>query len=160
MLLASCARRTALTKSVRDGISDSDMSRIQYYVSDAILLYEQSDSSKTHIMDGKIVQSSVSGSELVIIRKNTPGVMRRLDRHGNIGISFEAVDGRILDFTVFMGQYRLAADEWKGDTGILHYGGKRYYTDAGHVYLTVKIRQLRYSHSRKRVLPGQVVTKR
>lgn len=159
LLLTSCSRRTALTTSVQSVMDDRDMARIQYYVSDDILLYETSEDSKVRVIDGKIVNTSMSESDMIVIRKNTPGVLVKLDKKDNLGISFETTDGRFIYFTPNGEVFTMSADEWKqtsdGPIGILRYGGRKYYTDAGHVFLTVKMKEVRYARNKQRTLKGR-----
>lgn len=159
VLLTSCARRTAFTKTMKDEgeFSDLQLSKIQFYISDAILLYESKADSKIHIVDGKIIQNSLTESEMIVIKENTPGILTRLDKQNNLGISFETADGKVLMFTILGDTYNLAADEWTGGIGKLQYGDKTYYTDAGHVYLTVKVKEFKYAKSKQRTLSGRTL---
>ena len=125
------------------GWSEREMSRIQFYVSNDIVLQRRLDGSKARIQGGTIRVIDGSQFEEIIIKRGTPGVYAFSPDEEKIAISFEQPKEK--HFLVFLpskkrnGQYVLAAKNWERNYGIVTYAGQTYETPARSAYATLQV---------------------
>lgn len=142
--------------------TEDQIRRIQFYVSDDIVLHRQLSNSSTEIVQGKIKTIQGRKVDEIIIRAGTPGVLTELPRENKMMVSFEMGDDHSLSFGVNPNvgdKYVLLASEWNNGIGKLHYTGMEYYTDpdSRYAHLLVDMRKIDKMQVRQRVAGGRKV---
>ncbi|MBK8625756.1 MAG: hypothetical protein IPN86_09415 [Saprospiraceae bacterium] len=125
--------------------NDSDLSKIQFYISDDILLWRDITNGESVIDNGKIKMIDGREVEEVIIRKGTPGVYIFSPQNKQYAISFDATDDT--KYLIFgpsekvNNRYVLLAKEWGKRYGKVTYGDKLYNTasESAFAYLMVDV---------------------
>jgi len=127
---------------------DSALSRIQFYLSDDIVLHRELRQGESIIDQGRISIRDGRRTEEIVFRKGTPGVFLFSPGDNKLAISFERGEDRYLIFgptsrsrrnRVGDEIYGLLAKEWKRDFGIVTYDGKEYYTPSRSAYVTLLV---------------------
>jgi hypothetical protein len=133
LIFASCAPQlTPFTSSMykKNKWSDFELMKIQFYLSDAIVLTRIADnSSSTTFSKGNISIEKGKKLEKVIIPRGTPGVLLFKSEDENFAISFENDNDQ--KFLIFgsnnqSAEYGLLPEEWKNKTPIIKYNGQVY----------------------------------
>lgn len=142
--------------------TDHEIRRIQFYVSDDIVLQRNLSNASTEIVQGKIKTIQGRKVDEIIIRAGTPGVMTEMPRQNKMLVSFEMGDDHHLSFGVNpnMGdKYVLLAAEWKNGSGKVHYSGMEYHTDpdSRYAHLLVDMKKIDRMQVRQRVAGGRKV---
>jgi hypothetical protein len=147
VVLASCTT-TRYRSLTRDLITtaewgENDLKKLQFYVSDDIVLRRKVTDSKAKIVSGKIVSKDGAKYEEIIIRSGTPGTMLFSPDNERIAIGFDKDDSK--SFLMFGssdkrdGAFVLLATDWDKDGGKVTYGDKVYETGASSAYVTLLI---------------------
>jgi len=145
VLLTSCSPKlTPFTQRLyeQNDWSESELKRIQFYLSEDIVLRRDAESSNSKIEDGEIKVVSGGSMEKVTIRKGTPGVFIFSPKENRFAISFETGDDRYLMFgpnPKASNRYLVLASEWKKRGGLVTYGGKRYRIGSDNAYATLMV---------------------
>ncbi|MEM0995250.1 MAG: hypothetical protein AAGI49_19620, partial [Bacteroidota bacterium] len=143
ILLTSCSPKlTPFTQRLykENDWSEAELKRIQFYLSEDIVLRRVAESSRSRIEDGEIRVINGGKTEKVVIRRGTPGVFVFTPKADRFAISFESGDDRYLMFgpnPKASNRYLLLASEWKKRGGMVTYGGKRYRVDSDDAYATL-----------------------
>ncbi|HPN68432.1 MAG TPA: hypothetical protein PLZ32_02910 [Saprospiraceae bacterium] len=147
LFAASCSstRYTPFTEELKkeQRWSDRDLEKIQFYVSQDILLYRTQTSGESNIVDGKVVMTGGEKVETVVIRRGTPGQLVYNPIHDRFGISFEEKNDQT--FLMFgpkstgKGPYMLLAKEWGDKNGLITYGNKTYKTKSASAYASLMV---------------------
>lgn len=122
---------------------EADLKKLQFYVSDDIILRRKVTDSKAKIISGKIVSKDGAKYEEIIIRSGTPGTMLFSPDNERIAIGFDKDDSK--SFLMFGssdkrdGAFVLLATDWDKNGGTVTYGGKEYQTSAASAYVTLLI---------------------
>ncbi|MEM9887508.1 MAG: hypothetical protein AAF849_16550 [Bacteroidota bacterium] len=122
--------------------TESELKRIQFYLSEDIVLRRDAESSRSRIQDGEIKVINGGEMEKVVIRRGTPGVFVFSPKADRFAISFERGDDRYLMFgpnPKANNRYLLLASEWKKRGGMVTYGGKRYRVENEDAYATIMV---------------------
>lgn len=131
LLTVACSPRlTPLTDNLRErnGWSEETLSKIQFYLSEDLVLTRQANSGRTDITQGRVRVENGRDIEEVIIKRGTPGVVLFSPNGKNLAIGFDARDDS--KFLVFgpnpkvEGRYTLLAKDWKRYVGKVTYAGK------------------------------------
>lgn len=158
-LLASCSTNLKpFTQRLYDetGWSDNDLKRIQFYLSeDVVLIRDESSQTRSRIRNGEIEIEDGGAVEKVIIRKGTPGVFVFSPKANRLAISFDKDDEKFLMFgpnPKANNRYLILASEWKKSSGKVTYNGRRYRIDDSDAYATLmvdlkKVRQMKVQSS-------------
>ena len=153
--MSSCSPRlTPFTQDlqVENDWSESDLEKIQFYLSKDIVLYRSASSSDAKIEDGKIRMVDGRKVEEVIIEAGTPGVMVFSPKDDRIGVSFdEGSDKKFLMFgpsPKYGDRYVLLAKEWKRRKGEVTYEGKTYYTNKESAYAALMVDLKKYKRTK------------
>jgi len=133
-LTACSPKMSVFTKSLyeENGWSDNDLSHIQFYLSDDIVLRRSLSKGETQISSGKIKMVNGQRIEEIIFERGTPGVFIKRKNTNHFAVAFE--DGNDTKYLVFgpnnshAGDYSLLAVKWKGKRGIVKYDGKKWKT--------------------------------
>jgi hypothetical protein len=115
------------------GFKDSDLKKIQFYLSDDIVIHRRLTEGGSEITSGTIKIVKGEKIEEVIIRRGTPGVYLFKANNEHFAIGFdEKSNNRYLMFgpnPKRRGTYVLLASEWKDRSGKVRYDDKFYLTD-------------------------------
>lgn len=145
--------------------TESELKRIQFYVSDDIVLRRQLTGGKSEIISGEIKVIDGREVEEVIIRRKTPGVLIFLPKENRFAISFEADgDDRYLVFgpnPKAGNRYALLASEWNRRNGRVTYEGRKFSVDASSAFasLMVDLKKIRKISVSTRTARGRKVNR-
>jgi hypothetical protein len=146
IILSSCS--TGLTPFSQDlyekhGWSQSELKKIQFYLSDDVILRREMTRGESNITAGKIRIEDGRRIEEVVLQSGTPGVLLFMPRENRFAVSFETQDN---DLYLMFGpnpkmrnQYALLAKEWARDHGKVHYNGNLYDVDARSGFATLMV---------------------
>jgi hypothetical protein len=145
------------------GWGDGELKKIQFYLSDDLIIQRQLTEGSSEITSGKI--KIVRGEKLEEIRipRGTPGVFLFKAKENNFAVSFDATsDKRFLMFgpnPKLSGRYVLLASEWQSRQGKVQYDSKSYYTTEGSALanLMVDFRKIRQREVQSEVARGRKV---
>lgn len=145
--------------------SDRELKRIQFYVSQDIVLYRGLSDSNSKIENGQIKVNSDRKVEQVVIKKGTPGVFVQAPKQNRFAISFGDGKGQFLMFgpnAKANGKFVLLAKNWDRRSGQISYGGKIYETSSESAYaaLMVDIKRARKTKTDSKKAEGQRVRSR
>lgn len=162
MFTGSCSRTILFTQAIRDKIqSDSiDVKEVQFYNSKEIMLQRNLSYEETRIAQGKIKFENGKFIELIIIKKNTPGICDNLGTN-LLDVSFEAGENRTLRFMKnTKSHYQITALEWKDKFGRVQYDTLNYYIAPGGDKALLKVeKDYVYKVDKKqRIAPGRIIT--
>lgn len=166
VLASSCATLVPFTDNLRRqyNLKDEDISKIQFYNSDEILLYKDvSSSGQPTIQGGKI--KIVNGREVeeIRIKPLTKGIATNADMGTKrIAVSFEINDNYYLSFgenPKFNNKFCLFASNWSNNLGEVTYNNEKYSTpsQSGKVYLLVDVRKLQKLDAKTRTAKGRKI---
>ncbi|HEY9704650.1 MAG TPA: hypothetical protein V6C58_19570 [Allocoleopsis sp.] len=131
------------------GFNDVQLKKIQFYLSDDIIIQRRVTEGASEISSGTIKIVKGEKIEEVRIKRGTPGVFLFRANNDHFAISFdEKSDKRYLMFGANpkkRGTYVLLASEWKDRNGKVRYDDKFYFTDeqSAIAALLVDLRKIR-----------------
>ena len=165
MTLSSCSKQlTPLSQKMVTEMdwNDDDLKRIQFYLSDNIVLRREARSGDATIREGKIRIINGRKVEEIIFEKGTPGVFVFSPNDKNVAISFERGDDRYLMFgpnPKYKNRYVLLARDWKKNNGKVTYDGQVYDTSSESAFtaLMVDLEKARKSTVKSRRAKGRTV---
>lgn len=165
-VITSCSKNlTPMTEGmVREmDWNDEEFKRIQFYLSDDIVLRREARSGDASIREGKIKVRNGRKVEEIIFEKGTPGVFVFSPNGENVAISFEeGGDERYLMFgpnPKFKDRYVLLAKDWSRSNGKITYDGNVYSTSTQSAFaaLMVDLERARNSTVKSRRAKGRTV---
>jgi hypothetical protein len=141
---------------------ESELRKIQFYLSEDIVLKREAEEGYSTIKDGEIEVMERGELDQVIIRKGTPGVFLFSPKEERFAISFEPNDERFLMFGPNPKQgnrYLILASEWERRGGVVTYGGKSYRIDSRHALATLMVdfRKVRKTSISSRIATGRKI---
>jgi hypothetical protein len=156
---------TSFTQGMYDQYdwTESELKRIQFYVSDDIVLRRQLVGGKSEIISGEIKVIDGREVEEVLIRRKTPGVLLFLPKENRFAISFEADgDNRYLVFgpnPKAGNRYSLLASEWRRRSGKVTYEGRKFDVESSSAFasLMVDLKKIRKISVNSRTARGRKV---
>ena len=162
---ASCSQRLyPFTDDIYDefGQSTKELEKIQFYLSDDIILYRDLGGTRSSVVDGKIKMVDGRKIEEIIFRKGTPGVFVFSPKRDRIAISFEKGEGKYLMFgpnTKVGGRFVLLAKEWQKRRGKVTYANKTWFTTDASAYanLMVDLDKARRTRISKKTVKGRKI---
>lgn len=162
MFASSCSKTILFTQVIRDKIqSDNiEIKEVQFYNSKKIMLQRNLSYEETRVAQGKIKFENGKFIELIIIKKNTPGVCENLGTN-MLDVSFEAGENRKLRFMKnTRSHYQITALEWKDKFGRVEYDTLNYYIAPGGDRALLKVeKDYVYKVDKKeRIAPGRIIT--
>lgn len=165
LLLSACnPNLTPFTQRLYDenDWSATELKRIQFYLSEDIVLRRDSERSQSRINKGEIEVVRNGDVEKIVIRKGTPGVFVFSPKEDRFAISFENSDERFLMFgpnPKSNNRYLVLASDWKKRGGVVTYGDKRYRIDSSNAYaaLMVDLKKMRKVEVKARTAGGRRV---
>jgi hypothetical protein len=143
--------------------TESELKRIQFYVSDPIMLRRQLTGGKSEIISGEIKVIDGREVEEIVIPRNTPGVLLFMPRENRFAISFEAEgDDRYLIFgpnPKAGNRYALLASEWRRRSGVVTYEGRKFEVGSSSAFasLMVDLKKIRKISVKSRTARGRKV---
>ena len=143
--LSSCSRSlTSFTEKLYDEQrwSDSELEKIQFYLSDDIILRRDAGSSQSRLDEGQIQIIDGRRVEQVRFKKGTPGVFVFSPGKDKFAISFEDNNDKYLMFgpsDKWSGRFVLLAKEWKRNRGKISYDGKIWNTSSESAYTALMV---------------------
>ena len=140
---------------------EEDLRRIQFYLSEDIVLRREHSGGKSEIVGGEI--KVIEGREVdeIVIRRGTPGVFLFSPKSERFAISFEGkTEEKFLMFgpNPKMGnRYMLLGSNWDRSQGTVTYDGRSYEVSSASAYagLLVDLKKIRRESTRSRVATGR-----
>ena len=132
----SCSNKlTPFTKRLQNQFQweESELQRIQFYLSDDIVLRRTLGIGESRISKGKIEVVDGREVEQVVFKEGTPGVMLFSPKDNRLAISFEEDSDKFLMFgpnPQVGGKYVLLAKDWNRRVGQVTYDGRTYTTNS------------------------------
>ncbi len=156
VMLTSCVKRLSyFTEDLYNDSrwTDNELKKIQFYVSEDIVLVRDLGNEASVIENGEIKIREGKRVEEVVIRAGTPGVFVFSPKVDRLAISFDEGDDNYLMFgpnDKANGRFVLLAKEWRKRGGVVTYGGKTYRTSSQSAYAALmvnikKARKVKYS---------------
>lgn len=166
VILASCSSpKTYFTSQIRKKVESNNipLTKLQYYIDQDVELRRELIKGETKVTSGKVKFVDGKYLNIIVLKKNTPGVCTN-SSPDKMQISFEMGDGKNLTFgKTKMAQlndpYRILANNWVNDYGIITYEGKQYYiSSGGNASIQIKSNALRTEEVTKREMKGRTVS--
>lgn len=145
LVLASCSPQyTYFTESLyeKQKWSQEDLRRIQFYVSEDIVLTRAISEGDTKITEGKIRIVNGRRVQQILIQERTPGVLVLMPKENRFAISFEESDDAYLMFgpnPKYYERFALLAQDWEKDNGKIHYKGQLYDVDNSSAFAALMV---------------------
>lgn len=123
--------------------TESELKRIQFYLSKSIVLRRELTGSKSEIVSGEIKLVDGRKVEEVVIPKGTPGVMLFQPKESRFAVSFDAKNDD--SYLVFgpnpkaSNRYVLLASKWDRKSGIVTFEGKKWRVDNESAYSSLMV---------------------
>ncbi|MEM6964170.1 MAG: hypothetical protein AAF573_05340 [Bacteroidota bacterium] len=167
-LMSSCKTKlTPFTQQLYEEQqwTDEELKRIQFYISEDIVLFRELRKGDSRIVSGEIKIRNGRKVDEVVIKKGTPGVLLFRPNEDKFAISFE--EGNDERYLVFgpsrkrgrNGKYGLLSKDWGRRFGKVTYGGRIYNATSNSAYaaLMVDLKRLKDTEVRSRVAKGRKV---
>ena len=165
-MMSSCAPTLRpFTQNLYDDYrwTENDLKRIQFYLSDDIIMTRQSSTGQSEIEGGEIKVIEGRSIEEVIIPKGTPGAFLFSPKSDRFAVSFEANNDEL--YLMFGpnpkagDRYVLLASEWKKRRGKVTYGGKKWKVNYNGAWagLMVDLKKIKKVNVNKSKAKGRVV---
>ncbi len=166
LFLSSCAPSLKYyTKEIHDDSrwSDSELGKIQFYLSNDIFLWRDVNRGESVITNGKIKMVDGREVEEIVIKKGTPGAFLFSPQKNHYAVSFDNNDDS--KYLIFgpsekvNGRYVLLAKDWDRRFGKVTYGDKVYKTtnESAFAYLMVDVDKTRRTKVNTTKAPGRKV---
>jgi hypothetical protein len=165
-IITSCgSSKTYFTADIRGKVeaSHQPLEKIQFYADRDIVLRRDMETGEAKVSSGKVKIENGHYVNIITLKKNTPGVCT-VARGNAVDISFEQGINKYLTFgkTRYAAPedpYRILANNWENDYGVIMYEGKQYYiqpegTEAG---IMIKSSVLKKSVVDEREMKGRKV---
>ncbi len=161
---SSCKNLVPYSNNLRDqfNLNESQIRKIQFYVSSDIILQREMSSANTKVESGKIKMVNGRRVQEIIIPVGTKGVLTDIPRENKMLVSFEIDDNHYLSFGVnpnANNHYTLLASNWNGSIGTVTYAGEKYETNPESKFsqLMVDLRKIQNMETKQRVAKGRKV---
>lgn len=166
LLLSSCGPTLSpFTQQLyeENNWTKSELQRIQFYLSNDIVLYRELEGGKSEIVQGEIKIVNGRKREQITFQRGTPGVFMFSPKTNRFAVSFE--DGGDERFLVFGpnpnagNRYVLLASDWNRRQGVVTYAGQKWAVDSDAAYtaLMVDLDRLQRTDVNTRVASGRRV---
>lgn len=164
--LGACSPRlTHFTERLYDEnrFTEVDLKKIQFYLSDDIVMRRAFSSSDSRIEGGTIRMIGGRQVEEIVIPRGTPGVFLFSPKADRFAISFEAEgDDRYLMFgpnPKAGGRFVLLASDWDRRQGTVTYEGRKFEVDASSAWanLMVDLKRMNSTSVKSRTAKGRTV---
>lgn len=145
LAFSSCSKQlTHFTQKMNNdfGWTESDVQKVQFYLSNDIVLRRAIGASDSRITNGQIKLVDGREVEEVIFRKGTPGVVVFSPKADRLAVSFEHTDDKYLIFGPnpnASGRYTLLGKEWNKKIGKVTYNGMEFTTSTQSSYASLLV---------------------
>ena len=147
----------------KNDFTDDELKKIQFYLSERLVLRRELGSSSSQIIGGKVKMIDGRRTEEIVIPKGTPGVVIYAPSSDRLAVSFEA--GENAPYLVFgpnprmRGRYALRARNWNRSTGEVQYGGEFFTVNynSSFTYLLVNMKKIRSNDVKRRKVDGRTL---
>lgn len=122
--------------------SENDLRRIQFYLSEDIILERSKRGGRTQIKNGQIEVRDDGRVEEIKFKKGTPGTVVFSPKQDRVAVSFEEGADKFLMFgpnKKANGRYVLLAKDWDKNKGEISYDGKTYWTTSESAYAALLV---------------------
>jgi len=165
LFLSACSNRlTYFTDDLNDRYrwSEDELKKIQFYVSQDIVLKREISGGDREVVSGKIKIEDGRQIEEVVIRKGTPGAYIFSPKADRFAIGFEESNERYLIFgpsPKYSDRFVLLASDWDRRTGEVTYDNKTWKVSSDNAYaaLLVDLRKMNKVDVNSRVAKGRKV---
>lgn len=167
LIFASCSSsKTYFTPAIRSRVEANQvsLSKVQFYVDRDIVLRRELDKGETKVTAGELKFENGHYVNIITLKKGTKGVCTSAGTN-KVSISFEMGDGNYLNFGKTKAgtandPYRILADDWVNDYGLITYEGKRYHIEPAGTEASIMIKSswLRTTKVEKREMKGRSIT--
>jgi hypothetical protein len=165
VLFGACSNRlTYFTDDLNERYrwTDDELRKIQFYVSQNIVLKREVSGGDREIISGKIKIEDGRKIEEVVIRKGTPGAFLFSPKRDRFAIGFEDGNDRYLMFgpsPKYSDRFVLLASDWDRRTGSVTYDDKTWKvsSDVAYAALLVDLRKINKVDVNSRVAKGRKV---
>lgn len=142
--------------------TNDELTKIQFYLSDPIILFRKAESSQTTINKGKIKYVNGETIEELVFEKGTPGVMLFSPKENRLAISFENNSDSFLMFgpnPKYGNRYLLLGKDWNKNEGTVTYNGLEYQTSSQSAFagLLINLKNNRNLNKSTRVAEGRKI---
>ena len=162
--LTSCSKLSYFTQDLyqAQGWTEKDLKRIQFYLSEDVVLNRNKSSAETKIESGQFQVKNDKNIDQIVIKKRTPGVLVKIPKTNEFYVSFETEDAKYLIFqpNVKIGnKYVVTAMSWDNRKGTIKYGGQTYYmtSESALSALMVDIKKLNQVDKNKSTAKGRKI---
>ncbi len=166
LFLSSCSTRfTYFTEDLyqEQGWSDDELKKIQFYVSQNIVLKRELTGGSSEIISGKIKIENGSKIEEVVIPRGTPGAFLFSPKSNRFAISFEEEGEK--QYLMFgpspknSDRFVMLASDWNRRSGKVTYNGKQWKvgSDSAYAALMVDMRKVNKYDKNSRTAKGRRV---
>ncbi len=144
LTICSCSKRLSyFTEDLYNEYNWSvdELKRVQFYLSEDIVLYRELESESAAIDDGKIKLSNGRKVDEIVFKKGTPGILSFSPRENRFAINFDD-DDRFLMFgpnEKAGGRFVLLAKDWNRRAGKITYGGQVYRTSNSSAFASLLV---------------------
>ena len=166
LIFASCSNsKTYFTPAIRARVEANSvpLSKIQFYVDRDIVLKREMDKGETKVTNGELKFENGHYINIITLKKGTQGVCTNVFPN-KISISFE-VGGNYINFGrtkqgTSTDPYRVLANSWVSDYGIITYEGKEYHIEESgtEASIMIKSKWLKTSQVESREMKGRSVS--
>lgn len=167
VVMASCSTpKTYFTSQIRKRVENNGipLTKLQYYIDHDVELRRELIKGETKVSSGKVKFVDGKYLNIIVLKKNTPGVCTS-SYPDKMSISFEMGDGKFLNFgktkmATPTDPYRILANQWANEYGIVTYEGKQYYIQPSGTNASIMINssELKTSEVAKREMKGRSVS--
>lgn len=166
-LVSSCGNKIPFTASMIEDYnlySDKQLAKVQFYTSQTITLNRVKKSGADNkTANGVLLENNSNFKDRITIQANTPGIVEKVGKDGEIYIRFEQGPGNFLSFKMRPNanndRFYLVADFNMNNGGELTYSNEKFSitSAAANAYLLVIVKKIQKSTSSERVVKGMKV---
>ncbi len=165
VLLGACSNKLSyFTDELNERYrwTDGELKKIQFYVSQDIVMKREITGGDREIISGKIKIEDGRQIEEVVIRKGTPGAFLFSPKADRFAIGFEESSERYLIFgpsPKYSDRFVLMASDWDRKSGEVSYDNKTWKVSSDNAYsaLLVDLRKINKVDVNSRVVKGRKV---
>lgn len=145
-LFCSISCKTTFTSEIRNGLKPQSVPKLQFYLSDKIILSIDRETSVKHInKNGELKEVNTTEHNKIIFKKNTKGIVLNQIDQNTIRVSFDKDDniGLMFGNQNGYGEYKLISEyPWENNQTQVAYNGQLYWTDNNSNNIFLKIRKV------------------
>ena len=164
-LFTSCGPRLSpFTQRLYEdqGWDEPDLRRIQFYLSEDVILTRELRSDRSTITRGTVKVIDGREVEQIVFKRNTPGVFTFSPKSQRMAISFEDNNDNYLVFGPNPkngDRYSLLASDWNRNSGQVTYAGREWRVSSADAFasLLIPLKRIREGDTKGRVVGGRKI---